>query len=149
MDELQRQYELIFIISPQLEGADLDKLKDEISGTVTQLGGTIGFKESEKRILAYPINKQGQGIFLITQVLVSPENLANLSKQFKINKQILRHIISQLETRKPKTEKPRIIPKITKPKKAIGFTKPIKEKPAGETELEEIDKKLDEIIGEV
>lgn len=149
MDETQRQYELIFILSPQLEGADFDKTKDEISEIMTQLGGTISFKESEKRTLAYPINKQGQGIFLIAQIFISPENIANLSKQLKINKQILRHIINQLEAPKAETEKQKFIKKSLKPKKSAVFTRPAEEKPKSEAKLEEIDKKLDEIIGEV
>jgi len=150
-DILLKDYEVIFVLSPQLEGADFDKFRDEISGTLTQLGGTINFKESEKRTLAYPINKQGQGIFLITQVSVSPENIANLSKQFKINKQILRHIINQLEIPKTKIEKPKTIKKPLKPRKAPAFVKPLPEAPekSSEENLKEIDKKLDEIIGEV
>lgn len=150
MDETQKQYEMIFILSPQLEGAGLDKTKKEIGDIITKFKGTINFKESEKKNLAYPINKQGQGIFLVTQVSISPENIANLSKELKLNKQILRHLINQLEIPKPETAKPKPIKKPIVMKKKLVTEK---EKPSSaktpEGTLEEIDKKLDEIIDKI
>ena len=150
MDETQKQYEMILILSPQLEGAGLDKTKKEIGDIITKFNGTINFKESEKKNLAYPINKQGQGIFLVTQVSISPENIANLSKELKLNKQILRHLINQLEIPKPETAKPKPIKKPIVIKKKLVTEK---EKPSSvktpEGTLEEIDKKLDEIIDKI
>jgi len=150
MEENQKQYEMIFILSPNLEGGDLDKTKNEISEIINKHKGTISFKGSEKRTLAYPVNKQGQGIFLITEVLISPENIANVSKELKLNKQILRHLINQLEVPKPETLKPKPIrrPVATKNKFISEKEKPSPPKTPPGT-LEEIDKKLDEIIDKI
>jgi ribosomal protein S6 len=144
-----RNYEIIFILAPQLEGVDLDKTKQEITGLITKHGGTINFKESEKRTLAYPINKQIFGIYLTTQTSISPENFSEISKQFRLNKQILRHIITQLETAKAAPEKLRPVRK-TAPKKILTpeFKKPASPETT-EGKLEEIDKKLDELIDKI
>lgn len=146
MDEGQRQYELTCILSPQLDGGDLEKTKKEIEDIVNKINGAISFKESEKRELAYPINKQGQGIFLRGQVSILAENVANLSKELKLNKQILRHLINQVVEVKPEPKRE------IKPKKIIKKQiKKIEEKKEKETKvkLEEIDKRLDEIIEEI
>lgn len=147
-ETILRNYEIIFILSPQAEGTDLDKTKQEISSLVTSYGGTISFKESEKKTLAYPINKQNLGIYLTTQTSISPENLSELSKHLKLNKQILRHIVNQLEVPKITPEKSKIAKKTTPKLPAMDFKKPIpKETTKGK--LEEIDKKLDELIDKI
>jgi small subunit ribosomal protein S6 len=149
MEETAKDYELLCILSPKLEGGDLDKAKNDISEIIGKLTGTINFKESSKKPLAYPINKEKQGIYLISQISIFPEKLIELFKELKANKQILRHLVSQLESSKEEPGKPRIIKKLPRPKRTIvKKEQPEMEKPSGET-LEEIDKKLDEIIGEI
>ena len=149
MEETAKDYELLCILSPKFEGEDLDKAKNNISEIVGKLEGIISFKESSKKPLAYPINKEKQGVFLISQVSIIPEKLIELSKELKNDKQILRHLISQLDIRKERAERAAAARKPAKPKKTIiKKEQPEAEKPSGET-LEEIDKKLDEIIGEI
>jgi small subunit ribosomal protein S6 len=148
MEETTKDYELLCILSPKLEGEDLNKAKNDISETIGKLAGTINFKESSKKSLAYPINKEKQGIYLISQISIFPEKIIELSKELKTNKQILRHLISQSIVQE-ETERPRAIRKPLKPKMPITKKEQTEtEKPSGET-LEEIDKKLDEIIGEI
>jgi len=131
MDEEQKQYELVCILPPQLEGANLENTKKDIEKAVANFGGTINFGKLEKHILAYPINKQGQGIFLISQLSISPEKIGGFSKELKLNKQVLRHLINQVKPVKIESKKPKRVIKKEKVK------------------LEEIDKKLDEIIEEI
>ena len=152
MEEAIKDYELLCILSPKLEGEDLDKAKNSISDIINKLEGTINFKESSKKPLAYPINKEKQGIFLISQVSVAPEKLIDLSKELKTNKTILRHLINQLDIQKEEEEKIRMSKRATRTKKAVPTIKKEQsepaEKPSGET-LAEIDKKLDQIIGDI
>lgn len=141
----QKKYELVSILPSQLEGKDLENVKKEIKEIVAKFEGSIEFKEERKHELAYPVNKQGQGIYLISQVSIAPENVANLSKELKLNKQVLRHLIVQMPAIRPekaKHEKPATA-KTQKEQKRKEEKKPSKE------ELKEIDKKLDEIIEEI
>lgn len=151
MEETQRQYELIYILPSQLEGMDLENTKKEIEKTINRFGGSINFGKAEKRNLAYPVNKKGQGIYLVSQVSILAEKIADLSKELKLNKQILRHLITQLEI--PKAEKPKRAKKpiISKKKLVIEKVKP--SVPMGirtkKGKLEEIDKKLEELIDKI
>lgn len=149
MEETAKEYELMCILSPRLEEGDLNEVKNEISTAITRLEGTINFKESSKKPLAYPVNKEKQGIYLISQLFVFPEKLIEFSKNLKMNKRILRHLISRMEIQR-ESEKPRIIKKTIKPRKTIIAKKDqsMPEKSPSKT-LEEIDKKLDQIIGEI
>lgn len=152
-EENQKKYELVSILSSQLEGMDLEKAKKEIDEIVSRTGGSIDFREEKKHNLAYPINKQGQGIYLVSQVSIPPENVANLSKELKLNKQVLRHLITQLPITKPEKVKHKK-PATAKPPASTqrGGQKEQKrkeEKKEKKVKLEEIDKKLDELIEEI
>jgi len=149
-EEIQKKYELVCILLPQLEGVDLENVKKEIEQIITKLEGTINFKETKKHDLAYPINKQGQGIYLISQISIPSSKVASLSDELKLNKQVLRHLISQIAVVKPAAKR-------EKRKKPVESAEriqagPPKSKSFGEKDkiqLEEIDKKLDEIIEEI
>jgi len=161
MDETQKQYELVTILSPQLEGVDLEKTKKEIEGIITGAGGSVNFKEEKKHNLAYPINKQGQGIYLISQVSIAAEKVADISKEFKLNKQVLRHLITRLPVVKPEVKKSLARKKRATPRGPVGTlrgprgtgpkieARPSPPEKPSEEGLEEIDKKLDEIIGKI
>lgn len=157
-EEIQKKYELVCILLPQLEGVDLENVKKEIEQIITKLEGTINFKETKKHDLAYPINKQGQGIYLISQISIPSSKVASLSNELKLNKQVLRHLISQIAVVKPTAKK-------EKRKKPVESAERIQAGPPASTQrgkpktksfgekdkiqLEEIDKKLDEIIEEI
>ncbi len=148
-EEIQKKYELVCILLPQLEGVDLENVKKEIEQIITKLEGTINFKETKKHDLAYPINKQGQGIYLISQISIPSSKVANLSNELKLNKQVLRHLITRLPTIKPEAKKAK---KTIKKTKTPALAKASADKPEIKKEkikLEEIDKKLDEIIEEI
>jgi small subunit ribosomal protein S6 len=153
MENEVRQYELICILEPHLEGADLDNFKQSFEKIVSDnKGKIIHFMDPEKRDLVYPINKQKQGIYLISHISLEPENIANISKELKTNKNVLRSLITVLETpSEPRFEKPRV-KKPLKTKKTLSYTntKIQENKPADKDDkikLEEIDKKLDELVG--
>ncbi|MFH1308755.1 MAG: 30S ribosomal protein S6 [Patescibacteria group bacterium] len=150
MSEQTNNYELTFILSPQIQGDDLNNTKNEIQDLIKKANGIIEFKREEKKELAYPINKQGQGIYLTTNLIISPEKINDISKELKINKKILRHLIRQLSI--PKPEKPKKEKKPEEIKREIIEKKEKIEKrkiESDKTKLEEIDKKLDEIIEEI
>jgi small subunit ribosomal protein S6 len=149
-EEDKKEYELTCILQPQLEGASLDSFKKEITDILTKFNGSINFKEEKKHDLAYPINKQGQGIYLISQISIGPEKIPDFSKELKLNKQILRHLISQMPLVKPKPERKRR-KKPAESAERIQAGPPKSERFGGKekVELNEIDEKLDEIIKEI
>jgi small subunit ribosomal protein S6 len=148
-EEVQKQYELVCIVSPQLEGGDLENTKKEIEEIITKADGSINFKEEKKHNLAYPVNKQRQGIYLITQISIAPEKVGNISKELQLNKQVLRHLITQTPIVKPEAKKARVKKTIKKAEPLVEPKPPSAEPREAKVKLEEIDKKLEEIIGEI
>lgn len=155
MENERKQYELICILEPHLEGADLDNFKKDLEKMAADNNGKIGhFMEPEKRELAYPINKQSQGIY-ITSYLEFDEsgNVNEFLKTLKTNKLVLRQMITILEVPQEGGERTKAI---RRPRTKREEGKSIEGKPSftkvadGKDEkmdLEEIDKKLDELVG--
>lgn len=171
--ENQRNYELTFILSPELEEKGVDSFEQEIEKSIRDLGGDLKRKSKpEKRNLSYPIKKFQSGYYLVINFLFNPEKLEELASVLKHKKDILRHIINFVEESsftKPEKEKGKgkkmpkaktgkikeIAEEITeeeikeikrkvKKKKKPSFAKATE---GNEVELEEIDKKLEEILG--
>jgi small subunit ribosomal protein S6 len=146
MENELKEYELTCILNPYLEGSDLDSFKAELERIIsTNKGKVVHFMEPEKRELAYPINKQKEGIYLETHIEIEPEAVINFSKELKSNKNVLRYLLNLLEGPEPELVKP--APKTLRPRRII-VPKPKEGKPEEKMNLEEIDKKLDELIGE-
>lgn len=161
-EEIQRQYEITFILSPELKEEDINSFGEEIKASIEKLGGSLKkIGKPEKRNLAYPIKKFQSGYYLAINSLLIPEKLKELSSNLKHKKEILRYItVLALEEKprpipKKKIEKkpqpkagPPWVEKIEKPKEKIE--KPSFAKATGgkkKIQLEEIDKKLEEILG--
>jgi len=138
-------YELVAVLSALLERPDqatLAKIRDFINGA----GGAIK-KENvwEKKKLAYPVKKQLLGNYAIFEFDLPKEKIEELQKQLKINTDILRFLIINKEG--VKEEKPRLKP----PKPRLSAPTPAAKTEEGRGEkvkIEELDKKLEEILKE-
>lgn len=165
MDDSQKTiYEITFLANPSLTEADLVALVDKVRNWLYEAGAEM-IKEipPQKRKLSYLVRKV-QSAFLVTMVVKGPSSLpAVVDEKIKLESQILRHIFitytekefSQLEESNAKiASKPTI-----KPEAAGTPTETIPAAPAPETaprtsepvvvdnkSLEEIDKKLEEIL---
>lgn len=144
-------YELSYIASPDLNEEELAKLAEDIRDFITKIGGEIKTEKiGDKRKFSYPIANKSFG-FLISVDFVA-ENAAEISAlkdKLAKKKVVLRSLIIekpenfQSEIRPPA---PRIV---TKPKtEKVPEPEIIVSPEEQERKLEEIDKKLEEIINE-
>ena len=139
-----KPYELTYIISSSLTGEEADKVKKDIEAFVQEKGGVI--LKSEKTVpqsLAYPIKKHSSGYFITLEFQLEEKEVKQLNTNITKEPKILRHFLivkkpikmmKERRTKKPFTSEERA--------GVMPGTKP-KEKPAN---LEDIDKKLDEIL---
>ncbi|MDD5145069.1 MAG: 30S ribosomal protein S6 [Candidatus Pacebacteria bacterium] len=138
-----RNYELAYLISPDLNEEDAKQFQNRITSQIQEEGGILGEGNLFlKRRLAYPVKKQLQAYLVSTTFQLNPEKLASFEKKLKAESQILRYIF--VIKRKYKIGPPRrrpITPTVEK-----SPEKPRKEEK--KVELGDIEKKLDEILKE-
>ena len=67
---MQRTYEIMFIVRPDILDEDLDKLIAGLEGNITQGGGSIkSLEKLGRRKLAYTVKKFNDGNYVLLTVL--------------------------------------------------------------------------------
>ncbi len=93
-DKQLRDYELVFIISPEVEDGTLDATIDNVSQFITGKGGTISDVERwGKRRLAYPIKHFLEGSYVLSRFKMKPVGSKELEANLQISEEILRHLL--------------------------------------------------------
>lgn len=89
-----RDYELIFIIHPDLDDEAINQAHDRIRGWIEASKGSIESIDNwGKRRLAYEIQKQNEGIYYLFNVKLDPESISELERNLKILEPVMRHMI--------------------------------------------------------
>lgn len=88
-----RSYEIMFIVRPDIEEAEIDKIVETFSGYVTQGGGTV--KQTEKmgrRRLAYTVRKFNDGFYVLL-IVESPASLIHeIERRLRVSEQVIKFI---------------------------------------------------------
>ncbi|MFQ6121846.1 MAG: 30S ribosomal protein S6 [Dehalococcoidales bacterium] len=96
-DKQLRDYELVFIISPEVEEGAVDATVDSVSQFITSKGGVISEVERwGKRKLAYPIKHCLEGSYVLTRFKMKPMWSKELEANLQISEEILRHLLIKL-----------------------------------------------------
>ena len=96
-DSKLRDYELVLVISPQVEDEDVDAKVNELSRFVTDRGGVVSEVERwGKRKLAYPIRHFMEGSYVLARFKLRPESCKDLEANWRVSEEILRHLLVNL-----------------------------------------------------
>lgn len=149
-----KPYELTYIISSEITAEEAEAEAKNIESLIQDKEGII--LKSEKpspRTLAYPIKKQCSGFFGVLEFQLEPEHLGELKEKLQKDGKIIRHMLiiknpAKIQKERRTRKKPLIFPilvgAIEEEKKEKQKEKKINKK----VELNEIEKKLDEILSE-
>jgi small subunit ribosomal protein S6 len=89
-----RDYELVVILSPELEEEELPAAVDRLSQFITDRGGEVkDVNRWGRRKLAYPIKNHAEGNYLVTQVKLDPNRTSDLEAGLRISEEVLRHLL--------------------------------------------------------
>jgi small subunit ribosomal protein S6 len=90
---MNRNYEIMFIVRPDVDEAELDKLIETFSGYVTTGGGTI--KQTEKmgrRRLAYTVRKFNDGFYVLLIVEAPASLISEIERRLRVSEQVIKFI---------------------------------------------------------
>ncbi len=90
---MNRTYEIMFIVRPDVEEAEQDKLIETFSGYVTSGGGTI--KSTEKmgrRRLAYTVQKFNDGFYVLLIVEAPASLVGELERRLRVQESVIKFI---------------------------------------------------------
>ena len=131
-----RYYEALFIVHPNYEQDRLNAVADKVENEILKRDGVMINKiDWGKRRLAYPIEKQKYGNYILLHFEANPLIISEVSSWMKIQSTILSQIIIKLD------EKPDIIEKDsmkTLNEKNIVETPVVSEDNSNEAEKKEV-----------
>ena len=98
-DKPLRDYELVFIISPEVAEEKSDTIVDNVSQFITGRGGAISNVERwGKKKLSYPIKHFVEGDYVLVRFQLKPSLGAELETNLQISEEILRHLLVRLDS---------------------------------------------------
>jgi len=164
MTEETKPYRLTCLLSPLLEQPGIEEISQKIRKWINEKGGSLSEKENHsifKKNLAYPLKKYREAFYLNFNFLLTGQDINQLSQKLNLEKDILRHFVVANPRPKTKPEKvvdqkiaDRIEPLVAKEIPLAGReeSKQTREKQTTtnreKVKIEELDKKLDEILNE-
>ncbi len=93
-----RQYELTYIVHPQVNPEEMAAVIDEVKGLVESQGGTVHKVEPwGLRRLAYPIRKVREGQYVFMEFSLDARGVAEMDRALKLKEPILRYLIVRTE----------------------------------------------------
>jgi small subunit ribosomal protein S6 len=89
-----RTYELVVIVHPDLDDEAVNQAIDKIKGWIdTGKGKITEVQEWGKRRLAYPIQKQYEGLYYFLKLELDPANNAELERNIRILEPVMRYML--------------------------------------------------------
>ena len=96
-DKQLHDYELVFIIAPEVGEDTLETTIGNVKQFITGKGGEISDEERwGKRKLAYPIRSLLEGNYVLTRFKMKPTWSKELEANLKISEDILRHMLIRI-----------------------------------------------------
>ena len=101
-----RQYEVVFIVDPGADDAEVSRLTENHKQIVTDQGGTITKEENwGKRPLAYEILHHTDGNFVLLEIEGSGREIAELERRMRVNDRIIRYLTVRVDEDRRRAEK--------------------------------------------
>lgn len=141
-----KHYELLYILPGKYTEEEMEGISVKINELVKKHGGEITSTDNlGSKKLAYPIADAQVGNYLVIEFNNEPEKIKELGAELKLTPEILRFVIV---FKKLKTQEEIEAEKVRKEKMAARDLKKEEEKaePPPKVSLEELDKKLGEIL---
>ncbi len=90
---MQRTYEVMFIVRPDLAEEDIDKLISNLESNVTAASGTVKSTEKMgKRRLAYVVRKFQDGFYVLLTLQGSGELVKEIERRLRVTEQVIKFI---------------------------------------------------------
>ena len=107
---MDRLYEVMFIVRPDVVDEELDKLIAGFEGTVTSGGGVI--KASEKmgrRKLAYTVRKFNDGNYVLLTIEANGVVVAELERRLRVTEPVIKFITVRMDEEEKRLAKVRAL----------------------------------------
>jgi small subunit ribosomal protein S6 len=127
---MNRTYEIMFIVRPDVEEADLDKLIEGFSGNVTTGGGEVkSVEKMGRRRLAYTVRKFNDGFYVLLTIAAEGKLITEIERRLRVSEPVIKFITVRMDEEEKRLAKVKAI-RDTKVKRSA---QPIQHQPVATT----------------
>jgi small subunit ribosomal protein S6 len=103
---MNRTYELMFIVRPDMAEEEQDKLISTLESAVTSTGGSVKSVERlGKRRLAYTVRRFQDGLYILLTVEGSGELIHELERRLRVTEQVIKFLTVRIDQEQKRQEK--------------------------------------------
>jgi len=93
-----REYELLYVLHPELDDAQVETHREYVRNAVTKLGGEIRKDDIwGRRPLPFEMKKAREGLFCVMRFALEPDKPVKLAYELKINDRIIRNMLTTVK----------------------------------------------------
>src|SRR6476620_10215637 len=93
-----RQYELVYIITPEASEQEVADLHTQIEPIVQRFQGTLDKTENwGRRKLAYEIGHHREGTYVVETITGSGELMKEIDRRLRVTDQVIRHLVVRVD----------------------------------------------------
>ena len=95
---MNRTYEIMFIVRPDVEEADLDKLIEGFSANITTGGGEVkSVEKMGRRRLAYTVRKFNDGFYVLLTVAAPGSLIGEIERRLRVSEPVIKFITVRMD----------------------------------------------------
>jgi small subunit ribosomal protein S6 len=93
-----RTYEIMFVVRPDVEEADLDKLIEGFQKNVTDGGGEVRSTEKMgRRRLAYTVRKFNDGFYVLLTIAAEGKLITEIERRLRVSEPVIKFITVRMD----------------------------------------------------
>jgi small subunit ribosomal protein S6 len=128
-EKMQRTYEVMFIVRPDLQEEDVEKLISTLQTTATNAGAQVQNAEKMgKRRLAYDVRKFSDGLYVLFTLLADGKAIHELERRMRVTEQVIKFLTVRMD------EEQQRLDKVRKLRESRAKRPPVEATPPAETE---------------
>ena len=106
---MNRSYEIMYILRPDLEDADVDKSIETFTGYITAGGGAVKNSLTDQKMgrrrLAYTVNKFNDGFYILLVVDAPASLIAEIERRLRVTEQVIKFITVRTDEEEKRVNK--------------------------------------------
>ena len=103
---MNRTYELMFIVRPDMPEEDLDRLISTLESQVGTSGGTVkSVERMGKRRLAYTVRKFSDGVYVLLTVEGTGALIHELERRLRVTEPVIKFLTVRIDEEQKRLEK--------------------------------------------
>ncbi len=107
---MNRTYEVMFIVRPDVEEADLDKLIEGFSANVTSGGGEVkAVEKMGRRRMAYTVRKFNDGFYVLLTLAAAGSLIAEIERRLRVSEPVIKFITVRMDEEEKRLAKVKAI----------------------------------------